>query len=46
MAKAKEQPAEPAPFIPPAGGGRYQLINGVPVPVTEDEVTDPEPSGE
>ena len=46
MAKKQEQPAEPAEFIPPAGGGRYQLINGVPVPVTDDEQPAPESSGE
>ncbi len=46
MAKKQEPPAEPAEFTPPAGGGRYQLINGVPKPVAEDEVAAPEPSGE
>lgn len=46
MAKAKETPAEPVPFTPPAGGGRYELIDGVPVPVTETEPAVTEPTGE
>jgi hypothetical protein len=46
MAKAKETPAEPVPFTPPAGGGRYQLIDGEPVPVIETEQAVTEPNGE
>lgn len=46
MAKTKEQPAEPAPFTPPAGGGRYELIDGVAVLVTETEPAVTEPTGE
>lgn len=46
MSKKQEQPAEPAEFTPPAGGGRYQLINGVPEPVSEDDMANPESSGE
>lgn len=46
MAKKQEQPAEPEPFTPPAGGGRYQLINGVPVPATDAEPAVTEPTGE
>lgn len=46
MAKAKETPAEPVPFTPPAGGGRYELIDGVPVPVIEAEPAVTEPTGE
>lgn len=46
MAKKQEQPADPAEFTPPGGGGRYQLIDGMPVPVTEPEQTTEQPTGE
>lgn len=38
MAKTKEVSEQPAQeFTPPDGGGCYQLINGVPVPVENAE---------
>lgn len=46
MAKAKETPAEPASFTPPGGGGRYQLIDGVPEPLIDAEPTNEQPTGE
>ena len=46
MAKKQEPPAEPAEFTPPGGGGRYQLIDGVPQPVTNAEQANEKPTGE
>lgn len=49
MAKLSKEP-EPQPsateFTPPGGGGRYQLIDGVPEPLPDTEPAVEQPTGE